>query len=320
MSNLIPKIKIKVIGVGGAGCNAVSRMMSHKIGSVEFIAANTDAQDLKKARAHFKVRLGRSLTKGLGTGMNPAVGRDAARESQKELEDVLTDADMLFIAAGLGGGTGTGAAPVIADIAKQKSILTVAVTTYPFSFEGAERRRVARDGVLELRERVDTLLTIANDKIFAICEKNTPMRQAFWLVDDVLRQAVQGISDLIVTPGFINVDFADIKSIIRRGGEAVFGVGMASGENRARHAVDAAISSPFFNFSIEGCRSILFNIASCEDVSLADIAEISSIVSHKVDSRAKVIFGAVRDPKLKKGDLKITIIATGLPGRADNWK
>ncbi len=306
------RTSIKVIGLGGAGCNAVHRMMNCKLLGVELIAANTDIQDLNKTKAHVKIRLGRNITRGLGAGMNPKIGEAAAKESQQDLEGIIGGADMLFITAGLGGGTGTGAAPVVAEIAKKLGILTVAIVTEPFSFEGAERNRLAKDGVAELKSRVDTLLTINNDKIFEICERATPIRQAFWAADDLLRQAVQGISDLIAAPGFINVDFADIKSVMKHGGQAMFGVGRAIGENRAERAAQDAISSPFLNFSIDGSKGVLFNIACAEDIGLAEIEDAASIITKKVDSRAKVIFGAVKDQKLKKGELKVTVIATGL--------
>ncbi|KKU86176.1 MAG: cell division protein FtsZ [Candidatus Wildermuthbacteria bacterium RIFCSPHIGHO2_01_FULL_47_27] len=302
--------KIKVIGLGGAGCNAVSRMASCRVKGIELIAANTDAQDLKKARVNLKVRLGKALTGGLGTGMNPEIGRDAARESQQELTEILRNTDMLFLTCGLGGGTGTGASGVVADIARSLGILTIAVVTLPFSFEGAERKKIAEQGIADLQNKVDTLLVISNDKIFTVCGKDTSLKEAFWQVDELLRQAVKGISDLIIMPGFINVDFADVKTIMRHGGQAMFGVGVASGEDRAKRAIEMALRSPFLDFSIEGSRGILFNVSGAEDLTLAEVQQAAESLTEKLDPRARVIFGAVRDPRLKKGEMKVTMIAT----------
>ena len=302
--------KIKVIGLGGAGCNAVSRMASCRVKGIELIAANTDAQDLKKARVNLKVRLGKALTGGLGTGMNPEIGRDAARESQQELTEILRNTDMLFLTCGLGGGTGTGASGVVADIARSLGILTIAVVTLPFSFEGAERKKIAEQGIADLQNKVDTLLVISNDKIFTVCGKDTSLKEAFWQVDELLRQAVKGISDLIIMPGFINVDFADVKTIMRHGGQAMFGVGVASGEDRAKRAIEMALRSPFLDFSIEGSRGILFNVSGAEDLTLAEVQQAAESLTEKLDPRVRVIFGAVRDPRLKKGEMKVTMIAT----------
>lgn len=303
--------KIKVIGVGGAGCNAISRMMACKMKGVELIAMNTDAQDLNKARAHFKVRIGKILTKGLGTGMNPEIGKGAAKESQAEIEAVLKGTDMLFITCGLGGGTGTGGAPVISDIAKNLGILTVAVVTEPFSFEGTERARIAKQGFEELSHKVDTILSISNDKILKLADPGTSVNDAFWLADEILRQAVQGISELITVPGLINVDFADIKTVMRHGGQAMFGMGIASGENRAQKAAEFAIQSPLLDLSIEGSKGVLFNIAGSDDLTLEEVKLAAQVISQKLDPRARVIFGAVQDKNLKKGQLKVTVIATG---------
>ena len=272
--------KIKVIGLGGAGCNAVSRMASCRVKGIELIAANTDAQDLKKARVNLKVRLGKALTGGLGTGMNPEIGRDA------------------------------GASGVVADIARSLGILTIAVVTLPFSFEGAERKKIAEQGIADLQNKVDTLLVISNDKIFTVCGKDTSLKEAFWQVDELLRQAVKGISDLIIMPGFINVDFADVKTIMRHGGQAMFGVGVASGEDRAKRAIEMALRSPFLDFSIEGSRGILFNVSGAEDLTLAEVQQAAESLTEKLDPRVRVIFGAVRDPRLKKGEMKVTMIAT----------
>lgn len=304
---------IKLIGVGGAGCNAVARMFRYGISGVELIAANTDLQDLNKVRAHVKLRLGKVLTKGLGTGMNPRLGREAAQESAAEIEQALSGADLLFLTAGFGGGTGTGALPVVAGIAKSLGILTVAVVMKPFSFEGRERSSICEKGLEELRGKVDTLLTISNDKIFEVCDPETPLGVAFEKIDEVLRQAIQGIADLIATPGFINVDFADVKSVMKHGGRAVFGIGVAAGEGRARVAAQSALSSPFLDFSIEGSKGVLVSIAAADDISLAEVEEAMGIIGEKANRRARIIFGARRDASLKKGYAKVTLIATGIP-------
>jgi cell division protein FtsZ len=307
------KTIMKVIGVGGAGCNAVTRMFTRGIRGVELIAANTDVQDLRKTRAHVKVKLGGILTRGLGTGMDPQLGREAAKESSKEITHVLAGTNLLFLTAGFGGGTGTGALPIIAELAKNLGILTVAVVTRPFSFEGQERFRICQAGIAELQEKVDTILPISNDKIFEVCEPNTPLREAFARIDEVLQQAVRGIADLIAIPGFVNVDFADVKNIMKHGGRAVFGVGLAGGEKRAKEATEAALYSPFLDFSLEGSKGIVVNIAASDDVSLAEVEEAIGIILKKADRKAKIIFGAMRDPALQKGFMKITVIATGIP-------
>lgn len=302
--------KIRVIGLGGAGCNTCSRIYSCKIEGVEVVAANTDLQDLKNAKAHKKIQLGKELTKGLGSGMNPEIGREAAAQGRRDLEKALQGTDMLFMTCGMGGGTGSGAAPVLAEIAKSMGILTLAFVTQPFSFEGAERKRIAERGISELQNKVDTLLVISNDKIFEICDRGTSLKDAFWKIDEFLRQAIQGISDLIVQPGFINVDFSDVRTIMRHGGQAMFGTGIASGEDRARRAAEAALSSPLLDFSIEGSRGILLNVAASEDLALAEVEEAAKTITSKVDPRAKIIFGAVKDNQLKKGEVKVTVIAT----------
>ncbi|MDO8264918.1 MAG: cell division protein FtsZ [Candidatus Parcubacteria bacterium] len=303
--------KIKVIGVGGSGGNAVSRMTSCKIQGIDLIAINTDAQDLLKCKASQKIRIGRILTKGLGTGMNPEIGRLAAEENKGEIEEVLKGADMVFIACGLGGGTGSGAAPVIAEIAKNKGILTVAVVTKPFSFEGSQRAKVAKDALEQLKSRVDTLLVISNDKILSLIDNNATVVSALWSCDEVLRQAVQGISDLISVPGIINVDYADIKSIMRDAGIAIFGVGQAEGEQNVENAVKMAINSPLLNIPIEGAKGILFNISGGDDLSLSQIDEAAKIITQNISKEAKVIFGATKDKSLKKGEVKVTVLATG---------
>lgn len=304
--------KIKVIGVGGAGSNAVTRIMQSRLRGVDLVAVNTDIQDLQKVRTHQKLRIGKNLTMGLGAGMNPEIGRQAAEENRKELTEILEGSDMVFLTAGLGGGTGTGALPVVADIAKSLGILTIAVVTKPFAFEGLQRAKVAESGLENLKDKVDTLLVIPNDKVLLQCDKNTTLLTAFWMCDDVLRQAVQGITDLILFPGIINVDFADVKTIMKNSGPALFGMGKAKGEKRVDEAVSAAINSPLLDFSsISGARGILFNISGGEDLSLVDIEEAAKIITKNIDQKAKVIFGAVQDKRLKRGEMKITIIATG---------
>ncbi len=303
--------KIKVIGVGGSGSNAVSRMMQAKIKGVELIAANTDAQDLKKARAHFKVRLGKGLTKGLGTGMNPVIGKKAAEEQKEEIQEVLKGADMIFVAYGVGGGTGTGAGPVVAEIAKSLGALTVGVVTKPFSFEGAFRKKLAESGIKRLKDQVDSLIVISNDKLLEVLDQKTTLANAFWFCDDILRQAVQGISDLILLPGIVNVDFANIKTIMKNSGTALFGVGKANGEKRAEKAVLAAISSPLLGLSPRGAKGVLFNVSGGKDISLSEIDEIAQFITKEISPEAKVVFGAVQDEKLKKGEIKVIVIATG---------
>lgn len=303
--------KIKVIGIGGAGSNAVSRMVACKIQGVELTVINCDAQDLQKAKADFKLRIGKKLTQGLGAGMNPEIGRLAAEENKEEINQLLRGADMVFITCGLGGGTGTGASPVVAEIAKNLGALVVVVATTPFSFEGAYRTQVAKKGLEVLKNKVDTLLIIHNDKVLLQGDKNTTLLSAFWTCDEVLRQAVQGITDLIMLPGIINVDFADVKTIMQNAGPAFFGQGRARGERRVETAVNLAINSPLLDFSIGGARGILFNISGGDDLSLAEIAEASKIITQNAAARARVIFGAVQDPKLQRGEIKITVIATG---------
>lgn len=303
--------RIKVIGVGGSGGKAIQRMMSSKIHGVEFIAVNLDAQDLNVTNIPTKILIGKNLTRGLGAGMNPEVGRQAASESKDEIQDALKGSDMVFICFGLGGGTGSGAGPVIAGIARDVGALTVGVVTKPFSFEGAARARIAEDGWHLLRENVDALITIPNDRLLSIIDRKTPLLEAFAKVDDVLRQGVQGISDLITIPGLINVDFADVKAVMANSGSALMGIGFASGEDRAIDAAKIAISSPLLEVSIDGARGVLFNVSGGADLAMAEINEAAKIITDKIDPDAKVIFGAVQDDKLKKGEVKITVIATG---------
>ena len=303
--------RIKVVGVGGSGGHAISRMIETKLKGVEFVAINTDAQDLHQNRSQEKVHIGKNLTKGLGAGMNPDVGRQAAEENREEIQEVLKGADMVFVTCGLGGGTGTGAAPIVAETAKELGALTVAVVTKPFSFEGAQRRAIADEGLENLKERVDTLITIPNDKLLQIIDKKTTLINSFKIVDDVLRQGVQGISDLITKPGIVNVDFADVKAIMDNSGSALMGIGVGSGENRAAEAARAAINSPLLELSIDGAKGVLFNVSGCSDLTMLEINEAANIITESIDPNAKVIFGAVIDDSIKKGEIQITVIATG---------
>lgn len=301
---------IKVVGVGGAGCNAVSRMVQEGLKGVEFIAINTDAQALFLCEADQRIHIGGNVTKGLGAGSDPEIGRRAIEENSEEILTALDGADMVFVTAGMGGGTGTGASPVVAELARQVGALTIAVVTKPFSFEGRTRMSLAEKGINELEQKVDTLITIPNDRLLHIVEKKTPLVQAFKVADDVLRQGVQGISDLITVPGLINLDFADIQAIMSNSGSALMGIGKASGENRAVEAAKLAIDSPLLDATIDGAKGVLFNITGGTDMSLLEVNEAAEIISKAVDASAKIIFGAVIDEKA--GDeIKITVLATG---------
>jgi cell division protein FtsZ len=315
MAEIKPEIetfaRIKVIGVGGSGNNAITRMIDSKIKGVEFVAINTDAQALHHSKANEKVHIGKNLTKGLGTGMNPEIGRQAAEENRDEIQEVLKGSDMVFITCGMGGGTGTGAAPIVAETAKELGALTVAVVTKPFAFEGAQRRAIADEGLENLKERVDTLITIPNDKLLSIIDRKTTLINAFKIVDDVLRQGVQGISDLITEPGIVNVDFADVRAIMEDSGSALMGIGIASGENRAAEAAKAAINSPLLELSIDGAKGVLFNVSGAADLTMLEINEAANIITENIDPNAKVIFGAVNDDQIRKGDIHITVVATG---------
>lgn len=308
--------RIKVIGVGGSGKNATNHMISAGVRGVDFVAANTDAQDLHHAKAKKKVHLGKNLTKGLGTGMNLETGRKAAEETKEEIQGIVSGADMIFIACGMGGGTGTGAAPIIAQAAKDSGALTVAVVTRPFAFEGVQRSRMAEQGLAELRENVDALIVIPNDRLLATVEKNTTAKDAFAMCDEILRQAVEGISDLITTPGIINVDFADIKAVMHDAGSALMGIGKGAGEKRAEQAALSAINSPLLELSITGAKGVLFAIAGGDDLTLHEIQEAAQLITDSIDPEAKVIFGTIHDNKLKKGEIRITVIASGFPENA----
>jgi cell division protein FtsZ len=303
--------RIKVVGAGGSGGNALARMIEARIHGVEFIAINTDAQALHNTNAPTKIHIGKSLTKGLGAGMNPDIGKQAAIDTKEEVSAAIKGSDMVFITCGLGGGTGTGAAPIVAEIARDIGALTVAVVTKPFSFEGAQRMRIAEEGWHALREKVDALITIPNDRLLSIIDRKTPLLESFAIVDDVLRQGVQGISDLITISGIINVDFADVKAVMANSGSALMGIGRARGEDRAIEAAKMAINSPLLEVSIDGAKGVLFNVSGGTDLAMAEINEAARIITEHIDPDAKVIFGAVLDDKLKKGEIKITVVATG---------
>jgi cell division protein FtsZ len=303
--------KIKVVGVGGSGGNGITRMIDAKIKGVEFVAINTDAQALHNSKAQEKIHIGKNLTKGLGAGMNPEIGRQAAEENRDEIQEVLKGADMVFVTCGLGGGTGSGAAPIVAETAKELGALTVGVVTKPFAFEGSQRRAIADEALENLKDRVDTLITIPNDKLLTIIDRKTTLVNAFRIVDDVLRQGVQGISDLITKPGIVNVDFADVRAIMEDSGSALMGIGIASGDNRAIEAAKAAINSPLLELSIDGAKGVLFNISGSSDLTMLEINEAASIITENIDPNAKVIFGAVTDDQIRKGEIQITVVATG---------
>ena len=303
--------KIKVVGIGGSGGNAISRMKKSKIAGVELIAVNTDYQDLKKIRADFKLQIGKKLTEGLGAGMNPEVGRKAAEEQRADIEKILRGADMIFLTGGLGGGSFTGAAPVIAEISKSLGILTIAICTLPFSFEGNYRKKIALSGKERLKERVDALIVIKNDKLLENLDPKIPLLNAFWLCDDILREGVRGISDLIIKPGIINVDFADIKETMKDSGTAIFGVGIAKGEKRASEAAKKAIQSPLLGISPKGAKGVLFNVSGGRDISLAEIEEIGRLLTQEINPQARVLFGAVWDEELPRGEIRVTVIITG---------
>jgi len=303
--------KIKVIGVGGGGSNAIQRMIDTGIQGVDFISINTDAQDLHHSEATHKVHLGKNLTRGLGAGMDPEIGRKASEESKEEIYQAVSGAHMVFITCGLGGGTGSGASPIIAEVAREAGALTVAVVTKPFTFEGIQRKKIAEDSYQRLKKHVDTIITIPNDKILNIVDQNTPITEAFAIVDDVLRQGVQGISDLITTPGLVNVDFADVSAVMSNAGSALMGIGSAKGEGRATTAARTAINSPLLDLAIEGARGVLFNISGGSDLSMAEMNEAANVITESIDEEAKVIFGTVVDESLEEGRLKVTVIATG---------
>ena len=301
---------IKVIGVGGGGTNAVNRMVDAGLNGVEFIAVNTDAQALLMSDADVKIHIGSQVTRGLGAGANPDVGHAAAMETRDELKDSLKGADMIFVTAGEGGGTGTGAAPIVAEISRELDVLTVGVVTRPFAFEGRRRAEVAESGIEALRERVDTLIVIENDRLLQVVEKQTSVMEAFRLADDVLRQGVQGITDLITIPGLVNLDFADVRTIMRDAGSALMGLGVAAGENRAAEAARIAVSSPLLESSIEGATGILLNVTGSSDLGLFEVNEAAEVVTGAADANANIIFGAVINDAMKD-EVRVTVIATG---------
>lgn len=303
---------IKVVGVGGAGGHIITRMgQKEGVKGVEFVTINTDAQDLEYTQAKKKIYIGKSLTKGLGAGMNPELGKQAAEENHAEISEALQGADIVFIAAGFGGGTGSLGSGVVADIAREIGALTIAVVTKPFSFEGAQRMRIAQEALAQIKTKVDTLIIIPNDRIFNIINKDTSLIKAFEFVDDILKNAVQAITELIVSPGIINLDFADIKAVMKDAGTAIIGLGVASGAERATKAVDLAINSPLLETSIAGAKGVLFSVSGGRDLKMSEIQTIAKTISDAVDPGAKVIFGAYHDRRLPSKSLKVTIIATG---------
>ena len=302
--------KIRVVGVGGGGNNSIDHMVANKVNGVDFVAVNTDVQALKKSTANDKLQIGTKLTKGLGSGGNPEMGRKSAEESREDLKEILGGSDMVFVTAGMGGGTGTGAAPIVANVAKEMGALTVGVVTRPFSFEGRRRAQQAEYGISELKEQVDALITIPNDKLLQIVDNRTPMTDAFAIVNDVLHQGIQSITNLISTPALINLDFNDVKSVMKDAGSALMGIGVAKGENRAVDAATAAISSPFLESSIDGAQGVILNITGCNNLSLFEVNEAAKIVEAAADKEANIIFGAAIDPSLDD-EVRVIVIATG---------
>lgn len=302
--------KIKVVGVGGGGGNAINRMIEAGIKGVEFVAINTDVQALSANKAPEKIHIGKMVTRGLGAGMNPDLGRRSAEESQNEIREMLKGADMVFITVGLGGGTGTGAAPLVAEIAKDLGALTIAVVTKPFVFEGGQRRRIADLGFEELASKVDTIITVSNEKLLQLIDKKTSLLDAFLLADNILRQGVQGIAEIITVPGIVNADFADVRAIMSDTGSALMGIGQASGENKAVEAVKAAVNSNLLDTSIKGARGIVFTITGGTDLTMMDVSEIAKTINELADEEAKIIFGAIIDESMRD-EIKVTIVATG---------
>lgn len=302
--------QIRVVGVGGGGCNALNRMIREKIRGVQFIAVNTDAQALVRSEAPVRIRIGDKVTKGLGAGGDPSRGMKTAEESREEILEAIKDSDMVFITAGMGGGTGTGAAPVIAEIAKETGALTIGVVTKPFTFEGTKRRETAEEGIVRLKDRVDTLIVIPNDRLLTICDRALALDAAFRVADDVLRQGIQGISEVITMPGEINLDFADVRAIMSQAGPALMAIGWGKGENRTVEAAKAAIASPLLEVSIDGARGVLFNICGGPGLTLHEVNEAADIITKAADPDANIIFGTAIDPRMED-EVKITVIATG---------
>lgn len=305
---------VKVIGVGGGGGNAVARMARDFYRGVDFVAINTDHQDLDHCTVKHRLYIGKGLTKGLGTGMNPDLGRQAAEENRSEISELVKDADLVFIAAGLGGGTGTGATPVIAEAAKQAGALTIAVVTKPFTFEGSQRERIAAEGLMKLKDKVDALIVVPNDRIFTVISKDTPIVKAFEAIDDILRNALKGLVEIIATPGIINVDFADVKSIMQDAGVTIIGVATSTGQERAVNAVTAALHSPLLETSPEGAKAVLLGISGSRDMKMTEINDAAKVVAQTADPGARIIFGAYHDRNLKPGQIKVTVVAAGFNG------
>lgn len=318
MAEIKPEIetfaKIKVVGVGGGGGSAINRMINSGIKGVEFMAVNTDIQALHYNKAGEKIHIGKTVTRGLGAGMNPELGKAAAEESQNEIKEALKGCDMVFVTCGMGGGTGSGASPVVAQIARELGALTVAVVTKPFAFEGGQRKNIADRAFAELADNVDTIITISNDKLLSVIDKKTSLLEAFTIADDVLRQGVQGIAEIITVPGIINADFADVKAVMSNAGSALMGIGQANGENKAIEAAKAAINSSLLDMSIDGAKGIVFTITGGPDLSMTEVSEAAKVITSAADEEAKIIFGAVIDESL--GDqIKITVVATGFDGK-----
>ncbi|MFA6414985.1 MAG: cell division protein FtsZ [Candidatus Paceibacterota bacterium] len=305
--------RIRVVGVGGSGKNAINHMIESKVRGVEFIAVNSDAQDLHRSLAKRKIHIGKNLTRGLGTGMNPELGKRAAEETRQEIQEALSGSDMVFITCGMGGGTGTGASAIVAKIAKEVGALVIAVVTKPFSFEGAQRKDIAEHGLAELKKEVDAFIVIPNDKLLAIVDMQTSAKSAFAMCDEILRQAVEGVSDIITTPGDINTDFNDIKAIMEGAGPALMGIGISEGDDRAKEAAKQAVNSPLLDVSISGAKGILFVVAGSDDLGIMEVQEAAKVINESVDKNAKIIFGMMKDEKLKKGQIRIIVIATGFP-------
>jgi cell division protein FtsZ len=303
-----------VIGIGGGGGNAVSRMARDFLRGADFIAINTDHQDLDQCEVRHKLYIGKNLTKGLGTGMNPDIGRQAAEENRSEIAEAVQGADLVFLSAGMGGGTGTGATPVVAEAAKQAGALTIAVVTKPFGFEGSQRDRIAQEGLMRLKEKVDAIIVVPNDRIFTVISKDTPIMKAFEAIDDVLRRALKGLVEMIAMPGIINVDFADVKNIMQDAGIAIVGVGTANGQDRAVNAVNAALHSPLLETSPEGAKAVLLGISGGRDLKMSEINEAAKVVAQTADPGARIIFGAYYDRSLKEGQIKVTVVAAGFNG------
>lgn len=305
--------RIRVVGCGGSGGNAINHMINSKVKGVEFIAINTDAQDLHRSLAKRKIHIGKNLTRGLGAGMNPEIGKRAAEETREEIQEALKGSDMVFLTCGMGGGTGTGASTVVAKIAKEVGALTVAVVTKPFVFEGAQRMKIAEQGLADLKKEVDAYIVIPNDRLLTIVDQQVTARNAFAMCDEILRQAVEGVSDIITTPGDINTDFNDIKAVMEGAGPALMGVGIADGDDRARQAAQLAVNSPLLDISINGAQGVLLAISGSDDLGILEVQEAAKAVTEAVDPHAKIIFGMMKDEKLKKGQVRVIVIATGFP-------